>query len=190
MAWRNTAQAWGRVTQVLHWATALLVFALAGIGLSMTGMANGLDKVKVYALHKSLGITVLALVLLRLLWRWLDRRRPEANGPPGAQRAARIAHTGLYVLLLAVPLSGWAFNSAANFALRWFGLLNLPHLLPANPRWKPWLHTLHEGLFWVLAALVAVHIGAALWHHFVLRDAVLARMLPVRRRAHDDTEAK
>lgn len=189
MGWRNTSMRWGRVMRWLHWATAALVFALAAIGLLMTEMANSLYKVKVYALHKSLGVTVLALTLLRLLWRSFDRCRPQASATLGAQRAARIVHVGLYALLIAVPLSGWAFNSAANFALRWFGLINLPRLVPPSQAWKLWLRILHESLFWALAVLVLVHVVAALWHHFVLRDAVLARMLPMPRRWRNGQEA-
>src|SRR3546814_3611041 len=94
------------------------------------------DLIKNYALYKSIGISVLALVLLRLVWRLFAGPAPVAPGPRWQQRAAAITHVGLYALMLAIPLSGWAFNSASNFALRWFGWFNLPRLVAADPGLK------------------------------------------------------
>src|SRR3546814_8287765 len=81
-------------------------------------------------------------------------------------------------ILLAIPLSGWAFNSASNFALRWFGWFNLPRLVAADPGLKAFFHEAHEWLFWLLVVVVLVHAGAALKHHWMDRDDVLTRMLP------------
>src|SRR3546814_20552742 len=87
---------------------------MAVLGLSMTELPNGIDKIKTYALHKSIGISVLALVLLRLVWRLFAGPAPVAPGPRWQPRAAAITHGGLYALLLAIPISGWAFNSARS----------------------------------------------------------------------------
>lgn len=174
---RNSSTRWGAISRALHWLIAALLIAMAYLGLSMTELPNGIDKLKTYALHKSLGVTVLALVLLRVLWRWRAGPSPAAPGAAWQRRAAQATHALLYALMLAVPLSGWAFNSAANFALRWFGWFNLPHLLAADPVLKPILRDIHEWLFWILAALVLLHVAASLKHHYIDRDDVLTRML-------------
>jgi len=178
MQLRNSITRWGVVSQVLHWAIVGFLLVMAVLGLSMTELPNGIDKIKTYALHKSLGITVLALILLRLLWRLVAGPAPAAPGPRWQRRLAATAHAALYVLLLAMPLSGWAFNSAANFALRWFGWVNLPRLLPADPGLKAVFHAAHEWLFWLLVGVVLLHAAAALKHHWLDRDDVLRRMLP------------
>lgn len=180
----STAQRWGSVMKTLHWLVALAVVALAIVGWWMKGLPISPDKVRVYALHKSVGLTVLALVLVRLAWRtFVDRWRPPL--PPDMPRVQRFAahasHVLLYAALLAMALSGWLFNSAANFALRWFGLFSVPSLSPPDPALKALAGAAHWWLFWVIAALFVVHAGAALWHHIARRDDVLLRMLPFAR---------
>lgn len=177
MAFRNRPDHWGRTHRVLHWTTALLVLALAGLGLWMTELAPSLFKLKVYALHKSLGLTVLGLTVLRLGWLVLGGRPRPVPGPRWQQRLALASHVGLYGLLLLVPLSGWWYNSTAGFPLRWFGLGPLPALGAADAVLKPIARDRHEWLFYALAALVLLHVAAALWHHLHRRDATLARML-------------
>jgi len=181
MNWRNTPRQWGLVAQGLHWLIALLVIGLAFVGLLMDELPNSPTKVQVYALHKSFGITVLALVILRLIWRLYDRR-PElpAAMPRWQQRLAGLTHGLLYLLLFVMPISGWLYNSAANFPLRWFGLFTLPALSGPDSELKRLAHEVHEIGFYVLAALFALHAGAALWHHFVVRDRTLLQMLPGR----------
>ena len=169
---------WGRSSIALHWLTFALVLALAIIGLSMVGMPTGVLKLKVYALHKSLGLTVLALTALRLLWRLFERRPPLLAAPRWQNALAVLTHYGLYALLLLVPFSGWWFNSTAGFPLKWFGLVKLPPLGEFDRALKQQARDTHEFLFWLLAATVALHAAAALWHHYRVRDRTLARMLP------------
>lgn len=179
MTLRNSAHRWGWVAQFLHWSIALMVIGLAIVGLLMDEMANSPDKLKVYALHKSTGLTVLALVLLRLLWRLIDTRPPLPASMPRWQRLLSSATHGLlYLLLLLMPLSGWLYNSASNFPLRWFGLFKVPALTGPDRDIKQWANDIHETGFYVLAALFALHVAAALKHHFIDRDATLARMTP------------
>lgn len=179
MDWRNHPDRWGTPSIALHWLTVLLIVAMAVLGLSMTELPTSMTKLRLYALHKSLGLSVLALTALRLGWRLYAGAPAAIAGTPRWQlRAAHLSHALLYLLLLAIPLSGWAYNSAANFALQWFGLFNLPKLVPADPGLKIVLREVHEALFWTLAAIVLVHAGAALWHHYRQRDLTLARMLP------------
>ena len=172
----NSPEAWGRISIGLHWLTAVLVIGLSLVGLLMTELPNSPFKLQVYALHKSFGLTVLALTLLRLVWHWLSKRPKPLPAPAWQQRSARGVHWALYALLLAMPLSGWLYNSASGFPLRWFGL-PLPRLFTGfNPTLKELAHTLHETGFYLLALLLLAHAGAALFHHYVKKDQTLKRM--------------
>lgn len=178
MNWRNTPTRWGKVSQGLHWLVAALILIQAALGLVMVDMINSPDKIRLYALHKSIGLTILALAALRLAWR-LHAGAPAPLPGAGWQRtAARISHGLLYALLFALPLSGWLFNSAAGFPLQWFGLFNLPSIAAADPGLRETAGATHEWLFWLLVAVALVHAAAAVHHHLFVRDATLARMLP------------
>ena len=184
MPLRSTEQAWGALVRVFHWLIAALIVAQGVIGLSMVQMGLTPAKVRVFALHKSIGITILALVLLRIAWRLTEKRPAD---PPAMPRwlvlAAHAMHFALYVLILAIPLSGWWFNSASNAPLVWFGWFDVPSLTHGfDPAWKPRALLLHQSLFWLLVVLLVLHVGAALWHHFKQRDEVLRRMLAGPRR--------
>jgi cytochrome b561 len=179
MQWRNDPSRWGVVAQTLHWGIALAVIALVLVGLLMQELPNSPLKLRVYALHKSVGLTVLVLVVLRLAWRLIDRRPAHPPGMPRWQRRlAALVHGLLYGLLLAMPLTGWLYNSASNFPLRWFDLVRIPPLAAADPELKALALALHSGGFYLLAALFALHVGAALKHHYLDRDRTLVAMLP------------
>lgn len=176
---RSSEAGWGALLRAFHWLVAILIVVQAVIGLTMVGMDLSPAKVRVFALHKSIGMTILALVLLRIAWRLTERRPADPPAMPRWQRrAAHALHLVLYVLILAIPLSGWWFNSASNAPLVWFGWFDLPSLTGGlDPVWKPRALLLHQSLFWLLVALLVLHVGAALWHHFRQRDDVLLRML-------------
>ncbi|MFO1473193.1 MAG: cytochrome b [Lysobacterales bacterium] len=179
MTLKNPEQHWGAVSQSLHWLIVLLLLAQGTVGLLMGDMARGPDKIAVYALHKSVGITLLALAVARLLWRlYAGRPAPVPGTPSWQERAASAMHAALYLLLFAVPISGWVMNSAAGFPLQWFGLFNLPSIAPHDRDLHELAESMHEWLFWALVALAAAHAAAALYHHLFQRDATLARMLP------------
>lgn len=184
MPLRSTEHGWGALVRLFHWLIAALIITQAVIGLTMVQMGLTPAKVRVFALHKSIGITILALVLLRIAWRLTERRPADPPAMPRWQvLAARTTHLVLYALILAIPLSGWWFNSASNAPLVWFGQFNLPSLTGGYlPAWKPRALLLHQTLFWLLAALLALHVGAALWHHFKQHDDVLRGMLVGARR--------
>lgn len=179
MPLRSTEGGWGALVRAFHWLIAIAILVQAVIGLTMVGMDVTPAKVRVFALHKSIGLAILALVLLRIAWRLSERRPADPPAMPRWQvRAARATHVALYALLLAIPLSGWWFNSASNAPLVWFGLIDVPSLTHGYaPLWKPRALLLHQTLFWVLVALLVLHVAAALWHHFRQRDDVLRRML-------------
>jgi len=145
----------------------------------MTEMRNSPDKVAVYALHKSVGLTLLALVALRLLWRLYAGSPLAVAGMPRWQaRTAALTHALLYGLLFALPLTGWLLNSAAGFPLQWFGLFNLPDIAGTDHDLHELAEDAHGLLFWTLVVVALVHAAAAFHHHLFLRDATLARMLP------------
>ena len=176
---KNTADRWGGISQLLHWTIAPLILAMAWIGLTMVDLPNGPDKIRTYALHKSIGITILALVAIRLLWRlYAGTPAPVPGTPPLQAKIAAAGHAGIYLLLFAIPISGWVLNSAAGFPLQWFHLVNLPHIVGHDPALHDTAKEAHELLFWALALLVAGHAGAAFFHHLFQQDATLARMLP------------
>ena len=177
---KNAADRWGFISIGIHWLTVVLVLSLAFVGLLMDELPNSPTKVQVYALHKSFGLTVLGLTVLRLLWRLFAGVPQPVPGTPRWQvLAASLSHGALYVVLLAMPLSGWLYNSASGFPLKWFGLFSLPKLSGYDPDVKGFAHDMHETLFLVLAAIVTVHALAALKHHYFDRDRTLTRMLPL-----------
>jgi cytochrome b561 len=176
---KNPDQRWGAVSQAFHWLIVLLLLAQGTVGLLMGDMARGPDKIAVFAFHKSVGITILALALARLLWRlYAGRPAPVPGTPLWQERMASLMHGLLYALLFAVPISGWVMNSATGFPLQWFGLSNLPSIAPHDRDLHEFTESLHEWLFWLLIALAAAHAAAAVYHHLFQRDATLARMLP------------
>lgn len=184
MALRSDAAGWGSMAKTLHWIMALLIIGVAFVGWTMTDLPTSPQKIKIYALHKSFGLTVLALGLLRLAWRLGERRPAEPPMPRWQALAARATHLLLYVIILAMPITGWLYNSASGYPLQWFGLFNLPNLTGGKDAdIKPWALLAHEIGFYALLLALAAHVGGALKHHFLDRDDVLRGMLPGRRRA-------
>lgn len=176
---KNTQDQWGGLSKSLHWLIVVLILVMAWIGLRMGDMPNGPDKIATYAMHKSIGLSILALVVLRLLWRWYAGAPQVVPGTPHWQeRIASLTHWALYALLLAMPLSGWVLNSASGFPLQWFGLFNLPAIAGRDHALHELAEQTHELLFWTMVVLVVVHAAAALYHHLFQHDATLARMLP------------
>ena len=170
----------------LHALMAVGLIGLLGLGLTMTELPFSPRRLQLYNWHKWLGVTLLALWALRLLWRW---RHPahalpvavQAAMPAWQHRAHRWTHGALYALMGAVPLLGWAYSSAAGFPVVWWGVWPLPDWVPRDPDWAAALKPLHQWAAHALAALVALHVAAALKHHWVDRDGLLARMWPLGR---------
>lgn len=178
----NPPARWPRPVRWLHWLGVLLVLSVAVVGLLMVDMERGSDPRRIaYALHKSLGITVLALALLRVLARAFTRAPAAVAGPAWQQRLAQGTHLLMYALMFAVPLSGWLLNSVAGQPLPWFGLVDIPAIAGKNPDLRKPVDTAHVWLFWTLVVLVGLHVMAVALHQWVLRDGTLARMLPGRR---------
>ena len=188
MAIKSNDRQWGSVARTFHWLVALLIIVNGTLGLYMTDLKPGMDKISIYAIHKSIGLTVLALFLLRLSWRWFDPRPRDLPMPRWQKLAAHAAHGALYLLMAAIPLSGWLFNSAHGNPLQWFKLFNLPALLGKNEALADFFQETHETLFWILVVIFVAHVGGALMHHFAERDNTLRRMLPFSRRLGNNVQ--
>ena len=172
----NNETHFGLVAIIFHWLMALLIIGLLGVGLYMTGLPIGIQKLKLYGWHKEFGILVLALVILRIIWR-LTNTTPVLSLPKLELLAARLAHLALYVLMLAMPLSGWLMTSAAGLPPSFFGLFILPSLVAPNDELRQLFALAHEWLAYGLIGIIGVHTLAALKHHFIDKDNVLKRMI-------------
>jgi cytochrome b561 len=179
MTTRNTLTRWGHVSQLLHWLIVVLIIVQVILANIAEDLPLGMKKLAMYARHKSVGITILALAVIRLIWRWAN---PTPELPttlkPYERTLAGLTHFGLYLLLFAMPLSGWMMTSARGFPASWFGFFQLPDLVPKNDALYQAMLQTHHILALVLYAIVFLHVAAALKHHFILKDDVLRRMLP------------
>ncbi len=175
----NEDQNWHAGIKLLHWLVAGLIFIQIPLGLLADGWHLSPTKLDLFVWHKSIGLLILALVLVRIAVR-------TANGAPALPRdlpawealAARLTQLLLYALLLFVPLSGWVINSAANIPLRVFWWFELPDITRSDKGLAAIAKHWHQGLIVLLCLLLAMHVGAALNHHFRRRNAILKRMLP------------
>ncbi|WP_211234546.1 cytochrome b [Solimonas soli] len=181
-SWSNPASvpaAYSLPARLAHWLVALLILVNFCVAWTMVDMKLSPAKLKLFNYHKWIGVTVFLLAVLRLSWR-LYRRPPALPEAMRAweKRAAEITHRLLYLLLFAIPLSGWLMSSAKGFQTVYLGKLPIPDLLGKNAALGAALTGVHEALTWLLLGLLALHVAAALKHHFIDRDDVLRRMLP------------
>lgn len=170
----------------LHWLLGLALMGLFGLGVYMADLPFSPSRLKLYNWHKWTGVALLALSLVRLLWRLTHRppALPESmvQAMPGWQKLAHHGtHLALYALFFAVPLSGWAYSSAAGFPIMFLGLIPLPDFVPVSEPLADLLKPVHATLAFTLAGLVLVHVAAAIKHQWVDGDGLLQRMLPGRR---------
>ena len=168
-----------KTAKILHWLMAILLFGLLALGFYMHDLPLSPDKLKLYSWHKWAGVTAFLLVAFRLFWRVTHRppALPESM-PKIMQFAAHAGHLMLYLLMIAIPLSGWLMSSAKGFQTVYFGVLPIPDLLDKNKEVGDLLALVHKSLNLLFVAVLAGHIGAALKHHFIDKDDILTRMLP------------
>lgn len=175
---KNTRSKYGIISQIFHWGAGLIVIALLGIGLYMGEMPDGPDKFFMYFMHKSFGITILGLMILRVLWRFMNQQPAlPLNMGSGMKFASRLEHFALYILVFTMALSGWFMSSSAGYAVNYFGLFEVPNLIGENQNLKGVFAEIHEIAAWGLIALLVLHITAALYHHFIRGDDILKRMV-------------
>ena len=177
MAWRNTPDSFGLASRLIHWAMAALILAQLALGLRLAAMQMSLANLWLFGLHKTLGLTALALVLLRILWHRISPPPPPL-GPPAAweTRAAKAGHLALYTLMLAMPLTGWIASSATGidvvFAERWV----VPAIAPVSETIDRMGFAIHGLLGKALLALVLLHMAAAA-KRGIEGDGTLRRMI-------------
>lgn len=178
MTLTNGPDHFGAVTRALHWIMAALILAQLGLGLAIAQMQVTLSNLWLFSFHKSLGMTVLALAIMRLAWhRVSPPPRPLTDRLTRWQAwLARVSHPLLYALMVAMPLTGWWASSAAGPDVVVFGGLVLPKIAPTSPALEDFGFALHGVLAALLFGLIALHVAGALYHQFVLRDRTLARM--------------
>jgi cytochrome b561 len=175
---RNTADSWGVAARGLHWLIAALILAQFIIGSVADEMKLTPAKLDLFVWHKSIGVTILALAVLRFLWRLGNPPPAMPAGTPGwERRLAALGHWALYALLFAVPISGWLVSDASRVPFKAYFAVPMPDLIETSRSLQDAAEEVHEMLTMALLVVVIVHIAAALRHHFLLRDDVLRRML-------------
>lgn len=166
-------------SKLLHWLVAACVLTTAPVAIAMTNVAEGPTRDTLYNFHKSLGVVILVLMILRLINRLVvGAPMPDPAIEPWQKTLSSAVHGLLYLLLLAMPVVGYVANSAYGATTPFFGLFELPMIVAKNEALATQLFTLHRWAGWLLIVLVLMHVSAALYHHFVRRDEVLKRMLP------------
>ncbi len=166
-----------RIAQLLHWLLALAIVLTFSFGLYMVELPFSPQRLKQYNWHKWAGMTILFLSAARLLWR-LTHRPPAlpAHMPAWQRLASSGTHGLMYALFFAIPLVGWTYSSALGFPVVLYGVIEMPDFVSRDKELAETLKLVHKLLAYSLAALVTVHVLAALQHHFILKDGLLARM--------------
>lgn len=174
----NDVNRFGWITRTLHWGTVVAVFAAVPLGLYIADMELSLEAIRYFGWHKSVGITVLGLAVLRILWHRISPPpRPVAHAAPWQDSLAKGVHRSLYVLIVAMPLSGWVASSATGIPSVVFGTVTLPAIAPVSETWQEAGFAIHRLLGWLFMTLILVHAFGAIYRSLVLKDGTIARML-------------
>lgn len=181
MQLKNSFERYGAVAQLLHWTVVALIVIQFVLAIRAEDATSLVQKANILTTHKSFGMTVFMLAIVRLAWRLAN---PVPSTPPNSRpwqdRLARVVHWSLYALILATPLLGWLMSSAKNYTVSWFGLFSFPNLVAPDENRFESFKTIHFVLAYSIASVAALHIAAALKHHFIDGDNVLRRMLPLK----------
>ena len=177
---RNTANRYGLISQLFHWLVVGLILFQYVWAWRIDNAEGFRLRLELVTQHKTIGMVVLGLAVLRLVWRLFNKPPPL---PAGMARwevlSAQAGHALLYGLIFALPLSGWLYSSAAGLGDFWWGPVSFPSLVASSEVLEDRFGLLHQVLGVSLAVVAAVHLVAALRHHFFLKDTVLKRMLPI-----------
>ena len=175
----NTDSHYGAITKLFHWAIALLIIIMLILGHVMVNISDKPLRSELFGIHKSLGLLILGVMVLRLCW-FLGNRTPALpnNLPRWQQIAMRSNHWLLYIVIILVPIIGVLMSTTAGHPPSFFGLFKLAIPIAKNKAVAGVFSDIHIALSWIIVALLSLHILAALKHHFINRDFVLKRMLP------------
>lgn len=175
----NTREKYGFVSKLFHWLIGLMIIGMLAVGLWMVGLPLGPLKLEIYGYHKSTGMILLVLILLRFLWRMVNIAPPL---PPHVRFHERLlahsTHFLLYLLMFIMPISGWLMSSAAGFPVVIFGMIQVPDLIAPNKELLAILKLIHEFGAYAFILLIGLHSFGALYHHYFYKDTILKRMLP------------
>jgi cytochrome b561 len=182
MTTSKTAARYDATLRILHWAMAAIILAAIALGVVAALLPRGVSpRVEILTIHKSLGMTALVLIVLRVAWR-LSVGAPPYSAALGvlSRVGAHTAHLALYALMIAMPVSGYLNSVAGGHDAPWFGLFEFPALIDKNEALAHRAGFAHYWFAWAIGALLALHFAAVAWHVWVKRDDVYARMGPTR----------
>ena len=164
---------------LLHWLVSLLIVVQFALVWTADSLPRGETPSLLMAFHRSVGMTILMLAIIRLAWRGLHKPPAfPATMPAWEKLLATLTHWGLYALIFLMPLSGWLLTSTAGRKVEWFWLFAFPDLMAKDRPRHEWFESAHEFMSWLLLALAVLHIVAVIWHMLVRKDKLLSRMLP------------
>jgi len=180
---KDSRNGYGLISIVMHWASAILILFLFGLGIYMTGLSYYDDWYhKGPELHVSLGLVVLLIMLVRVIWRIVNPTPVDLADKRVQNLAAKLVKLGLYAFIFIVLISGYLITTAEGQAASMFNIIKFPVLAELSSQNVDIAGALHEYLAWGIVILVVLHIGGALFHHFVMRDRTLVRILkPVKK---------
>ena len=182
MANNSGVQRYDKVAVALHWLVAIGVFVMIGLGWYMTDIPKGTpDRAFFYNLHKSIGVTLAIVVLVRVVWRWTHEPPPLPQGTPGwVVNASKLSHGLLYALLVLMPVAGFTASNFTKYGVTYFGLFKIGPFFAESKALYELFQGIHHAAADVLVIVIAIHIAAALKHLLIDKDGVFYRMLPGR----------
>ena len=171
---------YNKFSMLLHWTVAILVLVLICLGMFMHDIPKGdPDRAFFFNLHKSIGVTAGLIMFIRLWWRYKNPPPPLPSSLPRWQVfMSKLSHGLLYVCLIGMPIIGFSASQFTKYGVTYFGLFKIPPMGSNNPELRDFLQSIHHDLSYFLMGLIVVHVLAAMYHRFVLRDGVVRRMLP------------
>jgi cytochrome b561 len=169
---------YGTTAKVFHWLIVALLIVQYLIGWLMPDIHRGMKPGAAMTFHVSVGMTILALIVLRLAWRLAHPVAPESSLAPWQRFSSEVMHWLLYVLVLATTITGWLFSSFRGWSISFFYLFPMPMLASDNAAAGKAINGLHQAAEWALLVLIGLHVASALAHVFVYRNRIMQRMLP------------
>ena len=185
MQWKNSDNAYGVLSKTIHWLMALCILGMFVGGVVMHGMEKSPLKWQLYAFHKSMGLSLLILVFVRIIWH-IFSPTPSLGQikKPVIRKGAKAGHRTLYFFMLLLPISGWIMSCASGYIPNFWGVMQWSLPISKNKTLSSIFHWMHMNMAWLFMAIVAVHITMALWHHYYYKDSTLVRMLPGLEKRH------
>ena len=172
----NTENRYGLVSIVFHWTMAFIVILMLCLGLYMTNLPVSLQKLKLYGWHKEWGLIILMLISMRFLWRLFSIIPSLSELPWWERKAAKVVHWAFYIVLFAMPVTGWLMSSFASLPVSFFGLFVMPDIVSPSEEKRMLFAEIHEWLTYILIAMIVLHVAAALKHYVIDKDDILQRM--------------